>query len=737
MTVKQSSAAMPAHLSNQRSAANRRPAVATPAFAALLAGLALCMTASPSDAQTNGVGQRPYLGWSSFSQQTVDSSFLTQENIIAQSDILASSGLTARGYRYINLDSGWTGPYDEYARVTSGLTDIRALVQHLHRNGQKLGVYWVPGVQEPAVQANSPIYGTPYRIRDILAVPHRAGNAFGTRGTTSPWHYKIDFSKPGAQEYVDSVVAQIASYGVDFIKLDGVTPGSYNNDLEIDNRADVEAWSKAIAKTGRPMWLTVSWGLQQDYLDVWQRWSNARRIEGDVECEGRCGTITNWSMIAQRFYDLVAWQNAAGPTQGWNDLDSLVVLDNRNSGLNDEERKSATTLWALANTPLYLGGDMRVLDDTAVRLLSNEEVIAVNQSGRPAKQAVGGKAQVWVSDQGNGTYYVGLFNMNAFPSPVTVQWNQLGFAAATQVRDLWSRTNLLGYADSFSAVVPGHGARLLKVVGRGALPPVRTQSYEAETATLSGSARVDNCSGCSGGKKVGYLGLGADNAVTFENVYAPYAGTYYMQLDSLTLGARALLFSVNGGPLTSMNLGGSSFSLPSSTRVPVQLRTGLNRIRIGNPASYGSDVDRIVISGNGLAPAATTVTYEAENALVDGVRGKGAAFCESCSGLSKAGNLSNGSEVTFDQVVVPAAGNYPIQIDYLTKEARSFIVNVNGGADIRLDLTGSSWDLQVSKVLNVPLKAGTNVIRVRAPGSGFAPDLDAITLDLSGKQRRR
>ncbi|MGO4780222.1 hypothetical protein AB4084_32590, partial [Lysobacter sp. 2RAB21] len=117
--------------------------------------------------------------------------------------------------------------------------------------------------------------------------PHRAGNAFGNRDTTSPYHYKIDFSKPGAQEYVDSVVAQIASYGVDFIKLDGVTPGSYNNDLGIDNRADVEAWSKAIAKTGRPIWLTVSWRLQQDYLSTWQRFSNAWRIEGDVECEGR------------------------------------------------------------------------------------------------------------------------------------------------------------------------------------------------------------------------------------------------------------------------------------------------------------------------------------------------------------------------------------------------------------------------------------------------------------------
>jgi len=99
--------------------------------------------------------------------------------------------------------------------------------------------------------------------------------------------------------------------------LDGVTPGSYNDDLTIDNRADVQAWSTAIAHSGRPIWLTVSWALNADYLSTWQL-ANARRIDEDIECEGRCATLTDWPMVTERFYDLVAWEKRpqAGPWVG-------------------------------------------------------------------------------------------------------------------------------------------------------------------------------------------------------------------------------------------------------------------------------------------------------------------------------------------------------------------------------------------------------------------------------------
>ena len=117
-----------------------------------------------SIAQVNGVGQRPYLGWSTFSEQTLNSSFLTQANITTQSDALASSGLQAHGFDYINIDSGWQGSFDANGRPipnTTTFPNITALVEHIHRNGQKAGIYWIPGVEYPAVVANSPILGTP------------------------------------------------------------------------------------------------------------------------------------------------------------------------------------------------------------------------------------------------------------------------------------------------------------------------------------------------------------------------------------------------------------------------------------------------------------------------------------------------------------------------------------------------------------------------------------------------
>lgn len=684
-----------------------------------------------SNAQTPGIAEKPYLGWSSFSQQTISSNFLTQANITAQSDALLASGLQAHGFNYINMDSGWQGGFDANGRPTPNLTtfpDIAALVTHIHQNGQKAGIYWIPGVEYPAVVANSPILGTPYHIQDILAVPYRAGNAFGGPGT-SPYHYKIDFTKPGAQEYMNSVVNLFASWGIDSIKLDAVTPGSYSDDLSIDNRADVAAWANAIAQSRRPIWYTISWGLDQDYLSTWQQYANARRIEGDIDCEGNCSTITNWAMASWRFYDLVGWQNDAGPTVGWNDLDSLEVMNNTTSGLSYEERQSITSLWAMANAPMYLGGDLTTLDSFGKQILTNDEVLAIDQSGHPAKQALGGNTPVWVSDLGDGNYYVAIFNLNAFPSRVTVPWRSLGFASASKVRDLWNHIELGRYDSGFNTTILGHGVRLLKVRGQGLVRQAEPHSYEAETATLSGTAVVASCPACSGGEKVGGLALGANNTVTFNNVEVRRKGVYQMQIDSLTQGPRSLIYSVNGGPLTTLNVGGGSFFLPSSTTVSVPLNAGLNSIQFGSPTSYPPDMDRIVISGDGLGapPLPKSITYEAENATLAGTVTP--PYCEYCSGAGEAGNIGGGAgnTVTFPNVIVEKAGTYQMEIDYLTSGPRSFFMTVNGGPGTELDLNGSSFSLPTSTVIPIQLQAGSNMIQF-GNDTGYAPALDRIAI---------
>jgi hypothetical protein len=696
----------------------------------LVLACGLTALASTATAQVNGVAHRPYLGWSSFSQQTLDPAFLTQANMLRQSDALAASGLQAHGYTYINLDSGWMGGFDANGRPIPDATtfpDIKALIDHIHANGQKAGIYWIPGVEEPAVQANSPILGSNQHIQDILALPHRAGNAFGGPGE-SPYHYKIDFSKAGAQAYMDSVVALFASWGVDFIKLDGVTPGSYSDDLSIDNREDVVAWSRAIAKSGRPMWFTVSWQLDKDYNDIWSTWANARRIDDDVECEGRCATLTNWPRIEKRFRDLPSWQDAAGPTKGWNDLDTLDITDGELDGLSLDEKRSAMTIWSMANAPLYLGGDLTKVDPEGLRLATNDEVLAVDQSGHPARQLVGGDHQVWVSDLGDGRYYVALFNMNAAPATVSVPWRLLGIPGALRVRDLWTHKELGPSVARHDVLLPAHATQLLlvqRLPGQVLAPP--SKAYEAEAATLAGTAQVFACNGCSGSNKVGGLGLGTGNTVTFNDVTVPRDGVYLMQVDSLTLGLRSYLYRVNDGPYHTFNSGGGSFQLPSSSALPVCLHAGTNRIRFGNDVSYPPDLDRIVIrDGMGL-PAPSVDVYEAEAATLGGTVTAG--FSNYFSGLAKAGNIGGGAAnaVTFNQVTVPRAGVYQLEIDYATKGPRSLVMTVNGRNARQLDLDGSSFDDPVARVVDVTLQAGNNTVVLGNP-SGYAPDLDRIVV---------
>ena len=696
----------------------------------LLAAAMLCFLFAPIlPAQQSSVGQRPYFGWSTFSEQTINSSFLTQNNIAAESDALAAAGLQSHGFEYINIDSGWQGSFDANGRPipnTSTFPDIKSLIAHIHQNGQKAGIYWIPGVEYPAVAANLPILGTPYHIQDILTVPYTAGNAFGGPGT-SPFHYKIDYTKPGAQEYTNSVVALFASWGVDLIKLDGVTPGSDSYDLSIDNRLDVAAWSKAIAASGRPIWLTISWDLDEDYLSVWQQYANARRIDQDVECEGDCSKLTNWPRIYERFRDLVGWETASGPTLGWNDLDSLELVDGTADGLSNEEKQSALGLWVLANAPIILGGDLTKIDAFGKQLLTNNEVLAVDQTAKPAKQVLDGDIEVWRSRLGNGDYYVGIFNMNETVVNAQIPWSLLGFANAVEVRDLWSHRELGPSFNSFSTVLGAHGSRLLKVHGIGNPASVPSTSYEAASAVLGGSASIASCPACSGGEKVGDLGLGTNNTVSFNDVYAPAAGEYLMEVDSMTIGLRSYLYSVNGGPYQTLNRSGGSFLLPASTTVPVHLEKGINTITFGNPVSYPPDLDRIVISGNGSFPAPSTTSYEAEVATLNG--SAIGVFSNYSSGLAKAGNVGGGAAntVTFSNVIVPADGTYQLEIDYQTGGPRSFFMSVNGASATELDLDGDTFNDPTPTVIQVNLHAGSNTIEFGNP-SGYAPDLDRIVV---------
>jgi alpha-galactosidase len=698
----------------------------------LAAAFVSALTSFPAAAQVNGVGQRPHLGWSTFSEQTINSGFLTQANIQAQSDALKASGLQQHGFVYINIDSGWQGSFDANGRPipnTSTFPNIKALVDHIHANGQKAGIYWIPGIEQPAVDGNFPILGTSYTTQQIVAIPLAQGNTFAGP-LPNPFHDKIDFTKPGAQEYINSVVALFASWGIDFIKLDSVAPGSDVDSTAVDDRPDVAAWSQAIAQSGRPIWFTVSWDLDQDYLSTWQQFSNARRIDQDVECEGDCATLTDWPRIVLREYEDVGWEHSTGPTLGWNDMDTLDIGMGTEDGLSDTEKQTAVTIWAMANSPLYLGGDLTQLDAFAKAAFTNDEILAVDQSGNPGVQVTGGAQPVWVADAGDGSFYVALYNLNGLPSQVTVPWSDLGFTQALQVRDLWNSINLSPTPSSFTTVLPGHGVRLLRVYPTGTAPSTFTQSYEAESAVLNGTASVVACTACSGGSKAGNIGASTtSNSVTFNNVQVEHDGTYRMEVDAMTQGPRALVYTVNGGSPATLNLGGGSFNLPQATTVPVTLKAGVNIITFNNPATFGPDLDRIVISGNGNEPPPSFTTYEAEAAQLSG--SASVAGCSYCSGGAYIGSFGAGTQnaVTFNNVTAPQAGTYQLEVDYTENGPRSFFVYVNGGSPIELDVNGSSWDSPQFLLTPVQLNAGANTIVFTNPNAnGFAPGLDSITV---------
>ncbi len=698
-------------------------------FLTVMTGLVAFLPCASS--QVNNTGQKPYLGWSSFSQQTIQSNFLTQANMITQSDALKASGLQDHGFVYINLDSGWQGSFDGNGRPIPNSTtfpDIKAMVDHIHANGQKAGIYWIPGIEQPAVNCNCPILGTSYTTGEIVVMPLAKGNAFAAN-PPNPYHDKIDFTKPGAQEYIDSIVALFSSWGFDFIKLDAVTPGSYVDDLSIDNRADVQAWSTAIAKTGRPIWLTVSWQLSEDYAAVWQQWSNARRIDDDVECEGRCATLTNWPRIVLREYDDVGWEDQTNTTLGWNDMDTLDVGDGALDGLSDVEKQSAITIWAMANSPMYLGGDLTQLDNFAKSAFTNDELLAVDQSGLPAVQVTGGPQPVWMSKQADGSIYVAVYNLNGLTSKVTVPWSDLGFRHALAVRDVWTHTNLGPSSAAFTTTLAGHGSRLLKVTPLGSVTAPAGQVYEAETAVISGGSFASSCSACSGGAKVIFLGgSNSTNNVTF-NVFVDKAGTYHMEVDAMTQGPRAFVYVVNGTHPATLNMGGGSFNLPQATTVPVTLLAGNNTITFGNPVTYAPDLDRIVISGDGSAVAPDFTTYEAEAAQLSGTASVGG--CGFCSGGAYVGNYGAGNQnaVTFPAVTVAKAGTYHLEIDYTTSGVRTFYIYVNNGPPTILNVDGSTFDSPVPVVIPVQLNAGANKIVITNPNpTGYAPGLDSITV---------
>ncbi|MEV0581124.1 carbohydrate-binding protein [Streptomyces sp. NPDC050392] len=550
--------------------------------------------------------EKPFMGWSSWSMQTSSYpglnptgqySYLTEANVLKQADAMAAK-LKRFGYEYINIDAGWwrgqdwTPEFDGYGRQQADPErfprGMKPVADDLHAKGLKAGIYLPVGLEKEGYGGGTlPIWHAPGCTTGDIVYPDLR--------TTNGWDssYKIDFSRPCAQKYVDSQAQLIADWGYDFLKLDGVGPGSFKSGDNYDNRADVAAWNRAIKRTGRSIHLEISWSLDIGYADDWKKTSNGWRVDTDVECY--CETLVTWdNSVKARWRDTPGWTRHAGPG-GWNDLDAIDVGNGEMDGLTKAERQSYMTLWSIAKSPLYSGDDLTKLDAYGVSLLTNREVLRVNQQpGTPARPVTTtGDQQVWASKNPDGSYTVALFNLGDSPASVTAPWSALGFTGRADVRDLWNRENLGQHKDGIGQALPAHGSRLFTVTPHG--PGLRTTAYEAESPanTLSGNAAVSGCEACSGGKKVGNLYQGG--SLAFTGVKAERAGTYYVDVTYTSGDERSVGISVNGKPAVSRVFPSTGdWGTPETVSVPVTLAAGRNTVTFDSGASgFSPDIDRI------------------------------------------------------------------------------------------------------------------------------------------------
>lgn len=344
-----------------------------------------------------------YLGWASWSLQAFRRKgygfyWLNEPHVKAQADIL-SSEFSAYGYDRINLDSGWQDPeLDEYGRIVLNRQTFPSGIDHLQsylaRRGLKLGLYYLPGIDARAVRDRAPIMNTDYTADQIIQCPftrhpmsHQAhhdchrpfANAFQSG-------YALNYSHPGSQMYIDSVVDGLYSWNVSFVKLDALVPGSSFHPIDgtaCDTRADLAAWRRAIEEryeqewqhVGRQkIWLLASWAIPTFEGPTMDRNADSWRVEQDIEAYGQ--QMTTFDRVIRNIKAAALWTSIEN-NRNWRgliDLDSLIVSD-----MTYEESKSMVTVWAILGSPFYLGDDLTTLSESRKALIKNPEVLALQR----------------------------------------------------------------------------------------------------------------------------------------------------------------------------------------------------------------------------------------------------------------------------------------------------------------------------------------------------------------------
>jgi alpha-galactosidase len=374
---------------------------------AFLTLLLLLLSPVSLPAQDN-LARTPPMGWNSWNHfaERVD-----DRTIRSTADALVSSGMRDAGYVFVNIDDTWQGQRDASGRIhpNERFPDMKALADYVHSRGLKLGIYSGPG-------------------------PKTCAQFEGSLG-----HEEQD-------------AAMYAQWGIDYLKYDWCQQPPASVD---EMKAAYKKMHDALAKAGRPIVLSLC---QYGWHKVWE-WGpsvggNLWRTTGDIS--------DRYSSMAEIGFNQNGLEKFAGPGH-WNDPDMLEV---GNGGMNEDEYRTHFSLWALLAAPLIAGNDVTRMTPYTLEILTNREVIAVDQDplGKQGyRVAQEGPFEVWMKPMQDGSKVVGLFNRQRTTEQISADFAQLGIRGEATVRDLWLKKDVGTFQNSYSAYVPPHGVVLIRI----------------------------------------------------------------------------------------------------------------------------------------------------------------------------------------------------------------------------------------------------------------------------------
>ncbi|WP_129780640.1 glycoside hydrolase family 27 protein [Peristeroidobacter soli] len=359
----------------------------------------------------DGQAKAPPMGWSSWNKFA---EHIDDATVRAMADYLASSGLRDAGYIHVNIDDGWQGRRDSSGvlQPNEKFPDMKALADYVHSRGLKLGIYSSPG-------------------------PRTCAGYQGSYG------------------HVAQDARTFAAWGIDYLKYDLCSGEWFYSDADTVKRTYYEMGA-ALQATGRPVIYSLC---EYGRFDVGE-WG--RSVGGHLW--RTTGDITDqYSSMAAIGFEKNGNAAHAGPG-GWNDPDMLEV---GNGGMSDDEYRTHMTLWAMSAAPLLMGHDLRQTSPAMLELLTNREVIAVDQDARGVQgRAVykDGATEIWAKPLRDGSVAIALFNRSESAAQMSFAPADAGLASLQSIRNLWQATELKVGETRFT--VPAHGAVMLRVRGQ-------------------------------------------------------------------------------------------------------------------------------------------------------------------------------------------------------------------------------------------------------------------------------